>query len=565
MVDGQLIAAAQRQPAQLNCDGERSIAEQISELNADPNRGVAYERLLNRVPIDNRLLQGLTEQGWALESVPPAGTSIQLSRTANISQGGTAMDCTDQVHADNRRLAEDIAVLIGSDVVGLDLISRDIGVSWREGGTWLLEANLSAGLRPHLVAHPQTDLCQRIVQMRIGAGPRAGQIPTALITGSIGKTTTSRMLAHLLQTTGLRVGLCSSTGVELNGEVIQAGDQAGGGAALRLLQDRRVEALVGEIARGGILQSGLGIERCEVAAVLHVLDNHLGVDGIRTRQDLARIKAVVARSAQQVLVLNADDPLVLAMGQGRDPHTLALVGEEPCSTAWHTHRLAGHRAVSYRMDREGMVRLYHHNREQLGIQLRSIPASDDGTISTIAMAAACSAALAHGLGLTAEQIQHGLQAYGTAAYQRNGRFERLMAAPWTVVLTWADGPQAMASLSSYALAATEAEPRRRVLLCSAADNRPDDYLRLVGQACWGFDLVICAARDRRRGREKQEVPSLLAEGARSLGPGGPEVLVAGTELEAVAVLAQQLRPGDFCVVCTFESNVMRQALLAGLR
>jgi cyanophycin synthetase len=560
VMEGQLLATAQRQPASLCSDGLRPLRQQIAALNADPERGVAYERLMNQVPVDGRLNLLLAEQGLSLDTTPAAGTPVLLSRAANISQGGTAIDCSEQVHPDNRRLAEDIAQLIGADALGLDFISQDIGVSWREGGTWLLEANLSPGLRPHLVANPQSDLCQRIVRRWLGASPQ-GRIPTALITGSVGKTTTSRMLAHVLGSTGLRVGLSSSTGMELDGEEIASGDVAGGGAALHLLMDRRVEALVAEIARGGLLKSGLGLERADVGAVLNVLDNHVGMEGIRSRDDLAHIKAVVAQAADRLLVLNADDPLVLAMAQNRDPASVALVGEAPGCAAWQAHRKAGHLAVSYCSDPDGWITLHWHHEELLETCLRDIPASDLGAIGTIAPAAAFTAALACGLKLQPSQILAGLHGFGCQPAHNNGRFETVIHEPWELVLSWADGPEAMASISRYALNKTATKPRRRVLLCSSPDTRPDDYVRKVGQETWGFDLVICAAWDERSGRAEHEVPTLLAAGVRSLAPDGPEVLVAGHEAEAVGVLAQQLQPGDFCVVCSFDTPAMRNRLL----
>ncbi len=560
VMEGRLLATAQRQPATLCSDGQRPLRQQIAALNADPERGVAYERLQNRVPLDGRLELLLAEQGLSLEAIPAAGTSIQLSRTANLSQGGTAIDCSEQVHPDNRRLAEDIAQLLGADALGLDFISQDIGVSWREGSTWLLEANLSPGLRPHLVANPHSDLCQRIVRLWLGASPQ-GRIPTALITGSLGKTTTSRMLAHVLHHTGLRVGLSSSTGMELDGKGITTGDLAGGGPALHLVKDRRVEALVAEIARGGLLKAGLGLERADVGAVLNVLDNHVGMEGIRSREDLARIKALVAQAAEQLLVLNADDPLVLAMAQNRDPASIALVSQSPANAAWQAHRRAGHLAVMYASDPDGTISLHRQNREQLQICLRDIPASDHGAIGTIAPAAAFTAALAVGLNLQPEQILNGLRGFGLEPAHSRGRFETLVETPWKLTLCSADGPEAMASVSRYTLNKTAAQARRRLLLVSSPDSRPDDFVRQVGQETWGFDLVICAAWYKRGARTEQEIPALLAEGVRRLAPGGPEVLIAGPEAEAVNVLADQIQPGDFCVVCSFDSDTMRERLL----
>ena len=566
VVNGALMAAAQRQPAAINCNGVQSLGDQIKALNADPERGVGYERLLNRVQVDGRLTLLLSEQGFTLDSVPSVGTGVQLSRTANISQGGSAIDCSERVHPDNRRLAEDIASLIGADVVGLDLISNDIGVSWREGGTWLLEANLSPGLRPHLVANPKSDLCQRLVRAWVGEGPRAGRIPTAAITGSIGKTTTSRILAHLLQSSGLRVGLCSSTGMELDGEMLVNGDLSGGGPGLQLLQDRRVEALVAEMARGVVLKSGVGLEHLDAVAVLNVLDNHIGVDGIRNRNDLARIKGLVAEAAEGLLVLNANDPLVIAMGHQREPEALALVSAaNDLPPAWLEQRAGGHRAASYCMQRTGMIELHWECESVLSLPLRAIPASDDGCIDTMAPAAAFAACLAHGLGMDAEQIEAGLRSFGLKQGHQRGRFEVLVQEPWQVVLTWGDGPEAIRSLARYAIGKTEkSSPGRRVLLLTAPDTRTDTFLKQVGQACQGFDLVITASWFERRGREPHEVPALLAEGIRSLGQQAPAVIELGVETEAVAPLAELIQAGDFCVVCTFATELMREVLLDAL-
>lgn len=566
VMEGRLLATAQRQPAALISDGLQTLQQQIDALNADPERGVSYERLLNRVQVDARLTLLLSEQGFTLDSVPPTNINVQLSRTSNISQGGTANDCSERVHPDNRRLAEDIAKLIGADVVGLDLISNDIGVSWREGGTWLLEANLSPGLRPHLVANPKSDLCQRLVRAWVGDGPRAGRIPTAAITGSIGKTTTSRILAHLLQRSGLRVGLCSSTGMELDGEILVNGDLSGGGPALQLLQDRRVEALVAEMARGGVLKSGVGLERLDAVAVLNVLDNHIGADGIRNRDGLARIKGLVAEAAEGLLVLNANDPLVMAMARQREPEALALVAaaDDP-PPAWLDQRAGGHRAASYSMHRTGMIELHWQGETTLSLPLRVIPASDDGCIDTMAPAAAFAACLAHGLGMDAEQIEAGLRSFGLKQGHQRGRFEVLVQEPWQVVLTWGDGPEAIRSLARYAISKTEEfSSGRRVLLLTAPDTRTDAFLKQVGQSCQGFDLVITAAWFERRGREPHEVPALLAEGIRSLGQQGPAVIELGVETEAVASLAKLLQPEDFCVVCSFTTELMREVLLNAL-
>lgn len=552
VMNGSLLAVAQRQPARLCCDGVRSLAAQIVALNADPERGVGYERLRNRVPVDERLQLLLAEQGWRLDSVPPAGHSVQLSRTANISQGGSAIDLTDRIHADNRRLAEDIALMLGSDVLGLDFISEDLSVSWRDGGTWLLEANLSAGLRPHLVADPQSDLCQRIVRQWMGDGPRTGRIPTALITGSVGKTTTSRMLAHLLLSSGLRVGLTSSTGVEFDGYELASGDLAGGGAALQLLHDRRMEAVVAEIARGGLLKAGLGIGDNDVSAVLNIRDNHIGSDGIQSREHLAAIKGLIARSGATHLVLNADDPLVMAMAGKRPPGSLALIAQQPESIDWKQHMGSGHLAASYQMKRDSSINLWHRGQELFSMALSDIPASEGGAVQAIAPAAAFSAAMAYCLGVEVDVIRQGLQSFGRSGSHFQGRFELYIADPYRVVITKAGSPEAMQSVSSYAQDVQPPASGRRLLLSVEGDFQTDDMLRAIGRSVGGFDHVIFASRDSRLGRSScDEVPRLLAEGAASISGQAPEIVQAGTESNALFILFQMLKPGDLCIISNF--------------
>jgi len=559
VMQGRLMAVAQRRPALLVSDGRRTLGEQIAALNRDPRRGVGYERLLNRLPVDQRLSLLLQEQGFSMQTRPPQGTTVRLSRTANISQGGSAVDCSERIHPDNRRLAEDLALLLGSDVLGLDMISSDIGVSWREGGTWLLEANLSAGLRPHLVADPGTDLCQRIVRQWIGDGPRAGRIPTALITGSIGKTTTSRLLAHILNSAGLRTGLVSSTGVHLGDQTLERRDLAGGAAALRLLQDRRVEALVAEMARGGLLSAGVGLQ-ADVCAVLNVLDNHVGMQGLRSRQDLARVKALVPQATAGLLALNADDPLVLPMGDQRPADQLALISREQ-TPRWQHHRDSGAIAGSYREGPGGEICLWQGVEPVLRLAIEDLPASEAGAVRAIAPAAAFAAAMALGLQVPVATIRSALLGFGLDPAHSDGRFELVCDQPWQVVLCSADGAEAITSLSDYAVSKCQGSDRRRVLMCAAADSRPDDYIRRMGQAAWGFDLVIAAAQQKRKGREAQEVPALLAQGIRSIHPEAPEVLESGVEIQqGVSLLAEVLRPGDFCVVTSFETDAMRARL-----
>lgn len=561
--NGELMAVAQRVPASLLADGMHTLKQLIHALNADPKRGVAYERAMNRVPIDQRLLKLLAAQGWSLDATPPAGTRVQLSRTANISQGGSAIDRSSTIHPDNRTLACDICRLLNINVAGLDVITPDISRSWREGRLALVEVNISPGLRPHLVADPDTDLCDRLVRQWMGSSAES-RIPVALVTGSIGKTTTTRLLTHLLSICNRRVASVSSTGVLLNDQLLAAGDYAGGGAVQHCLQDPRVEAVVGEVARGGLLKKGLVVADADLVAVLNVLDNHIGANGIRNRNDLAAIKAIAAQAARHLLVLNADDPLVLAMAQQARAEALALVACAPGNATWQAHRAGGGLAALYDPSPSGGLRLFQGDHALLDLELRSIPAAADGAITTLASIAAFAATMGWAMGIPVNKLIEGLQSFGTQPAHQFGRYQQLVNSPFQIIGAWGDGPEAVAALSTYAIRATRQQKNRKLILLSSIDDRTDAFIRHMGAACWGFDVVVCCASRQRRTRQPEEVVQLLANGVRSLQSPAPEILLSHTEEEALPTLVSQLRPGDFCVIRSFESFWIPEALQKAL-
>ncbi len=563
VVNGVLLATAQRRPAELCADGIHCLSYQIRIFNQDPERGKGYERLFNQVKLDARLEGLLATQGLSFSSIPAEGTMVLLSRAANLSQGGYSIDCSKTVHSDNRRLAEDVACLLGTDVVGLDVMSDDLSVSWRDGGTWLLEANLSPGLRPHLAANPGTDLCERFIRSLCGPDLLKTKIPIALVTGSVGKTTTTRVLAHLLRSTHDRVALSSSTGMELDGQVIREGDLSGAGPARRLLTDKRVEALVVEIARGGLFKFGLGLDSADGAIITCVDDNHVGFDGIKTREQMARVKGMVAQVASRIVVLNADDPLVLAMAHGRAPQTVALVGCDPGAAALQQHRQVGGLVALFDASPDGWIRLFQGDVLLMQICLSEIPASQGGAVMALAPASAFALALAVGLGQDPQLLVTQLRSFGLESIHSAGRFEHLVQKPLELLLTWADGEKAMRSVTHYAMVrARQMTFRRKMLLLSAPNKRDDSYIRAVGAATAGFDQVFCAewGDPEPSIRATDEVPSLLMQGISAIGSEAPKARVVGSELEAVEEFVGALQPGDLAIVTSFFTKEMRQRL-----
>jgi cyanophycin synthetase len=340
------VAAAERIAAHVVGDGRRTVRELVSAANADPRRGVGHRRPLTRLREDDAATDILAGQGLGWADVPEPGRHVRLAATANLSAGGTAVDRTDEVHPLNAELARDAALIVGLDVAGVDVVTPDIGRPLTEDGGAMVEVNAAPGFRMH--THPSEgqprDVGRAVVDLLFPPGAPA-RVPIVAVTGTNGKTTTTRMVAHLLRAAGHRVGLTTTDGIYLDGRLLEAGDSAGPGSARALLRHPRVEAAALETARGGLLREGLGFDACDVAIVTNIASDHLGLGGVETLEDLARVKAVVPASVRPggASVLNADDPLVVAMAGGAGGEVVFFGGDE-ANPILRDHLAAGGRA-----------------------------------------------------------------------------------------------------------------------------------------------------------------------------------------------------------------------------
>ncbi|MEN9239959.1 MAG: cyanophycin synthetase, partial [Thermostichales cyanobacterium SZTDM-1c_bins_54] len=318
VVNNKLIAAAKRIPAHVVGDGRSTIEELIEELNRDPRRGYGHENVLTLISIDDSTLQILERKGYTLDTVLPAGERCPLKSTANISQGGSAVDCTDIVHPYNAFIAERAAQIIGLDVAGIDLICTDITVPVTETGGAIVEVNASPGFRMHLAPSEgiARNVAEPVMNMLFPPGTPS-RIPIFAITGTNGKTTTTRLIAHILKGVGKRVGFTTTDGVYIQNHQIAKGDMTGPYSAQIVLRDPTVEVAVLETARGGILRAGMGFPTCDIGIVLNVTSDHLGLGDVNTLEDLARVKSVVVEAVQPqgYAILNADDALVAKMAE----------------------------------------------------------------------------------------------------------------------------------------------------------------------------------------------------------------------------------------------------------
>jgi cyanophycin synthetase len=545
ILDGRMIAAARRVPAGVVGDGQRTIRALVEAANADPRRGVAHSAVLERIVIDDEVERVLAAQGLSPDSIPAAGRAVQLRRTANISTGGTGEDVTASVHPENRAMAERAAQALRLDLAGVDFITTDIARSHLEVGGVVCEVNCTPGFRPHLSAPGSPDVVRLVMEGLFPAGTM-GRIPTAMVTGTNGKTTTCRMVAAILRAAGRRTGLASTDGVEIDGMRIAAQDLAGPRGAQMLLRDATVEAAVLETARGGILRHGLGINSCSVGALLNIGSDHVGSDGIETPEDLARIKSRVLLAARAAAVVNADDPRCMAAADASRARRLILVSRHPGGAALVRHLEAGGLAVMLAGGEPGRIVAREGRAERLSIEVALLPAAHGGAAAFNVDNAMFAAAIGLGLGLPPAAVAAGLAGFRPDTTMSSGRANRIGGWPFDILVDYAHNDEALTALGRFVAKLPVAG--RRLVTLVAAGNRPDaSYAGVAAAAAPWFDHFICGT-ETPRGRPTGEVGRLLAEGLRRAGIPDSRIEVAEPYARAFDRILAEARPGDLAVI-----------------
>lgn len=548
VVGGVLVAAARRIPGHVLGDGSSSVEALVERVNADPRRADNHDGLLTRLELDEEADRLLARRGYTRASVPEAGEPVYLRSTANLSRGGTATDVTDQVHPDNRTMAERAANAVGLDVAGIDFITPDISRSHLEGNGAVCEVNAAPGLRMHMspVEGQPRDVAEAIIEQLFPDGS-SGRIPIAAITGTNGKTTTAHMVAAIATAAKFRVGLTTTLGVYIRGRKIVDADASGPGSARMILRDPTVDIAVLETARGGILREGLGFRHCNVGAVLNVTDDHLGLSGIYSAERMAVVKRTVAEVATDVAVLNADDPLCLQMIEHTAAATVCLVSMRPQSTAISGHLAAGGSALVLETNgRELLVFRSGSTRTPL-LATTDIPATHNGRVRVNVQNAMFAAAIALGMGLDAQAVRAGLGSFDTTVERTPGRFNVYDGHPFRVIMDYGHNPAAVAAIcDSLRYLARDA---RKICVLAAPGDRRNEEIRGVAKAAAGHcDTYICRRDDALRGRGPDEVPHLLREGLLAEGVPGSKILVIPDEVEAIATALSLGRPGDLLLL-----------------
>ncbi len=549
VVNGELVAAAKREPGHVVGDGKHTIEELVDIVNQDPRRGVGHEKVLTRLEFDHQAERLLKKIGYDHKTVPADGEVVYLRSTANLSTGGTALDVTDTIHPDNREMAIRAINAIGLDIGGVDFLTRDITLSYREAGGGICEVNAGPGFRMHVAPSEGTprDVAGPVIDMLFPPG-QPTRVPIAAVTGTNGKTTTSRMLAHILKLTGFTVGMTSTDGVYIDGQLTVAGDMTGPKSAQMILRDPSVDAAVMETARGGMLRSGLGYKQANVACCLNVSADHLGIRGIDTLEQLAEVKRVPIEIATDAAVLNADDPLCLQMADYTEAERLCYITMNPGHPLVKQHIRAGGQAFVLEQAMNGhMITIYDGETHTPLLWTHLIPATIEGRAMHNVQNAMFAAALAYNMDIGLEDIRHGLRTFDSTFFQAPGRMNIYDEHPFKVILDYAHNPAAVRAICDLA-DRFEVEGRRIIVLAAPGDRRDEDIREIAGIAAGHFDHYICRRDDNPRGRGPDEIPTMLKDKLLEEGVAADAIEIIPDEQEANTRALEIADSGDLVLI-----------------
>ena len=544
VVNHRFVAAARRDPAHVVGDGASTIQQLVDATNADPRRGEGHEKIMTKIHLDEATLTLLAKGGMTLESVPAAGQVVLLKTTANLSSGGTATDVTDEVHPAIRTMAERMSRLIGLDVMGIDVVAPHLRLPLQQTGGGICEVNAAPGFRMHLAPSSGTprNVAAPVLDMLFPQG-ETGTIPIVAITGTNGKTTTTRLVAHILRANGGVVGMACTNGVEVQGQPILEGDYSGPSGAEAVLTEPTVDHAVIEVARGGILRRGLGFDECDVGVLLNVTGDHLGEGGIDTLEDLARLKGVVPASVKAggAIVLNAEDPMCLRFKDDRTRRVILFSLDER-NEELRRHVAAGHTAVTVR---EGVIMLVRGGSWMPVAHVNDVPITLHGKVAFNVANALAAIAAAHSLGVPETVVAHAVTTFSPTVHQLPGRMNMVDLGTFKVLVDYGHNPPALRALGAVL---PQLATGRLVNVASGSGNRRDEDLREFGATIAGiYDHVILCDPDPR-GRSLGVTPELIRQGLCANGFRDDDVQVILNEDEAIETALSMARPGDLVVL-----------------
>jgi cyanophycin synthetase len=553
VINYKFIAAAIRKPAAVTGDGVHTIDELIDITNQDPRRGYGHEKTLTSIKIDQFTLDILEQKNLTLDSILPHGEELWLKPTANLSTGGTATDITDLVHPDNIFMCERIAKIIGLDICGIDIMAETLSEPVSETGGGVIEVNAAPGFRMHIdpAEGLPRNIAEPVIDMLYPLGSSA-RIPIIAVTGTNGKTTTTRLMAHMVKTMGHKVGYTTTDGVYIQNQLMMRGDCTGPVSAEFILKDPTVDFAVLECARGGILRSGLGFHNCDIAIVTNIAEDHLGIGDIDTIEQLARVKAVVPESVLPggYAILNADDKLVAGMTKDlRCKHAFFSMDEN--NPIIKAHTTAGGLAAIYEND---YVTICKGTWKIRVVKAINIPLTFGGK-AAYNIANVLPVILAAFIrNYKIEDMRLALATFIPGPTQSPGRMNIFNFKNFQVMVDYAHntaGFEAIADMLSK-VNATE----KVGVIAGVGDRRDEDTTNLGKVAAKMFDTIVIRQDKNLRGKTEQEIIDLISNGVKEVNP-SKEIITIKKEKEAIEYVIKNAKKGSFITIC---SDVVPDAL-----
>jgi cyanophycin synthetase len=571
VIGGRLAAVAERVPASVTGDGEHTVRKLVETANSDPRRGIGHEKVLTRIRLDGAAEAIVAEQGFSLDEIPPAGSWVKLALTGNMSTGGTSIDRTMEAHPDNVEIAETAARVVGLDIAGIDFICPDITEPVRETGGGIVEVNAAPGFRMH--THPTEGepqyVAKPVLDLLFPPGSPA-RIPIVAVTGTNGKTTTVRMIAHVFKLMGRRVGMTSTDGIVIDGRLTKKGDMSGPKSAQMVLQNPTVDMAVFEVARGGIVREGLGYDRNDVAVVTNVTGDHLGLGGIDTIRQLASVKSVLVDAVPKTgtAVLNADDPLVARMARACDGRVVYFsMATEKGSDGWDrvdSHCGRGGAAFVLQPAADGeLIVLRLGPRTMPVLYTHLVPATFGGKARMNVANALAAAAAAWAAGAHLHDIRQGLRTFTTSFFQAPGRLNLVEQGGVRLVIDYSHNVDGMRQLADFVRRMVEPSPvkggsaaqRGRAIgvIGIPGDRRDADQHDYGYLAAGAFDEIYVREDRNLRGRKPGESAENVIRGVRDArakgGSATSKVEKILDETAAVRMAIRRASPGDLVVCC----------------
>ena len=553
VINNKLVAAAKRSPAHVIGDGESTVEQLIDIVNRDPRRGYGHEKELTQITINELTKTIIKDAGYTLDSVLSKNERLVLKDTANLSTGGTAEDVTDIVHPANVSMVERISKIIDLDICGIDIMTTDITLPLSETNGAILEVNAGPGFRMHLA--PTKGLPRNVaapVIDKLFPKGDVGRIPIVAITGTNGKTTTSRLIAHIAKMRGFRVGYTTSDGVYIQNRLLMKGDCTGPASAEFVLRDPTVNFAVLECARGGLLRAGLGFTHCDVGIVTNVAADHLGLKGIHTVEQLAKVKAVIPETVlpNGYAILNADDDLVYDMRRNLECHVALFSLDEHNPRVKALQRLNGITAVY----ENGFITICRGAWKMRIMKAENIPLTFGGRAVFMIQNVLAAVLAAHVQGISNEDIKAALETFIPSAGQTPGRLNLFQFKDFQVLLDYAHNPSGMRALQAFV---KNVDATVKVgIIAGVGDRREEDTNQIGSIAAEMFDEIIIRQDKHLRGRTEKELIGMLQAGIKKKDPNKKTTIIPN-ETEATTFAIKNAIKGSLIVIC---SDVVPDAL-----